>query len=146
MAAGKTHVKHIKILVDDSGATARDITAAVSNVSGVGLKYDETDVTGYSDGVVNFQLGHPSSEIEISGPIDNTAASGAHTVLSGIVGQVSATVTVEVQFGIRGAPTSGDPNFSGEYFCSSYVISGDATYTARFVPGSATAPAFGAVA
>lgn len=146
MATGKTNAKHIVVYVDDSGATARDITPAVSNISGVGLEYAESDVTGYNDGVVNFTLGHPSSEIEITGPFDNTATTGAHTVFSGINGQQSATVTLTVQVGIRAAPTTGDPEFEGEYYCSRYVVNGDGTYNARLVPGSSTVPAWGSVA
>ena len=146
MATGKTNARHIKVFVDDSAAAAREITPAVSNISGVGLTHEEQDVRGYSDGVINFTLGHPSSEIEISGPFDNTATTGAHTVFSGICGHVSSTKTVTVQIGIRAAPTSGDPEFEGEYYCSSYVVNGDGTYTARMVPASSTAPAWGTVA
>ena len=143
---GKTNAKHIRVIVDNSTAATKDISAFVSNVSGVGLSYAEQDVTAYSDGVINFTLGHPSSEIEITGPFSNTAATGSHTVLNGIVGQQSATITLTVQIGIKAAPTTGNPEFEGEYYCSSYVVNGDGTYTARFVPASATAPAWGTVA
>jgi len=146
MATGKTNARWIRVSVDDSGDTARDISASVSNVSEVGLSYEETDVTGYSDGVINFTLGHPSSEIEITGPMSNTADVGSHVVFSGIVGDESATRTVTIQIGIRAAPTSGDPEFEGEYYCSRYTVSGDGTYTARMVPGGSTAPAWGTVA
>lgn len=143
--AGKTNSKHIRVSVDDSGGTARDISASVSSVSGVGLTYAETDVTAYSDGVINFTLGHPSSEIEISGPINNTASTGAHIVFAGIAGVETSTKTVTIQIGIKAAPTGGDPEFEGEYICSSYLINGDGTYTARMIPGSSTAPAWGTV-
>lgn len=146
MATGKTNAKHIRVSVDDSGGTARDISAAVANINGVGLTYAETDVTGYSDGVTNFTLGHPLSELEITGPLSNTATTGAHIVFTGIVGVETSTFTVTVQIGIRAAPTTGDPEFEGEYICSSYVVNGDGTYTARMVPGSSTAPAWGTVA
>jgi len=145
MATGKTNSRFIRVLVDDSGASARDISAAVSNVSGVGLDHETAEVTGYSDGVKNFTLGHPSSEIEITGPFDNTATTGAHTVFTGIAGSMAATRTLTVQVGIKAAPTTGDPEFEGEYYCASYVVGGDATYTARMVPGSGTAPAWGTV-
>jgi hypothetical protein len=145
MATGKTNAKHIRVSIDDSGATARDISAAVANISGVGLSYAEQDVTGYSDGAINFTLGHAQSEIEISGAFTNLATTGAHTVLSGIAGQQSATITVTVQIGIRAAPAGGDPEFEGEYYCSSYILNGDGTYTARFVPAGAAAPAWGTV-
>jgi hypothetical protein len=145
MATGKTNAKHIRVLVDDNTPTAQDVSASVSNISGVGLTYAEQDVTAYSDGVVNFTLGHPSSEIEISGPISNTASSGSHTVFSAIAGDQTTTHTVTVRIGIRAVPTTGDPEFEGEYYCSSYVVNGDGTYTARMVPASATAPAWGSV-
>lgn len=146
MATGKTNAKFITVDLDDTVPTVRDITPAVSNISGVGLTFAETDVTAYSDGVINFTLGHPSSEIEITGPLDNTASTGAHVVFSAILGHIAATSTLTVQFGIRAAPVSSDPEFEGEYTCSSYVVNGDGTYTARLVPGSATAPAWGTVA
>jgi hypothetical protein len=134
--------------VDDSTPTARDISASVSSVSGAGLSFAEQDVTAYSDGVVNFVLGHPSSEIEITGPFNNVASTGAHIVFTSIVGlnPASDTYTVTVQVGIKAAPTTGDPEFEGEYYCSSYVINGDGTYTARMVPASSTVPAWGTVA
>jgi hypothetical protein len=146
MATGKTNARWIRVLVDDSGGTARDISAAVNNVSEVGLTFDETEVTGFSDGVKNFTLGHPSAEIEISGPFSNLADTGAHTVFNSIDGVETATKTVTIQIGIRAAPAGGDPEFEGEYVCSKYTVNpGDGTYTARMVPGSGTAPAWGTV-
>ena len=146
MATGKTNAKHIRVKLDDSVPTLRDISAGVAQVSGVGLTYAEQDVTAYSDGIINFTLGFPSSDIELSGPIDNLATTGSYTVLKSIVGLQTATYTLEVQFGIRAAPATGDPNFSGEYYCSSLKLNGDGTFSARLVPASATAPAFGTVA
>lgn len=148
MATGKTNAKHIRVYVDDSTPSAQDISASVSSISGVGLTYEEQDVTAYSDGVVNFVLGHPLSEVEITGPFNNTATTGAHVVFTDIVGlnPASDTYTLTVQIGIKAAPTSGDPEFEGEYYCSSYVINGDGSFTARMVPASSTAPAWGTVA
>lgn len=145
MATGKTNARYIRVYVDDSGASARDISASVTNVTSVGLTYAETDVTAYSDGVINFTIGHPSAEVELSGPFNNTASTGAHTVFTGINGSMSATTTFTFQIGIRAAPTTGDPEFEGEYYCSNYRVNGDGTWTARLVPGSATAPAWGTV-
>ena len=145
MATGKTNARHIRVFVDDSTPTQRDISASVTSISGVGLTYAESDVTAYSDGVVNFTLGHPSSELEISGPFSNVADIGAHEVFTSIVGLTPATdtYTVLVEIGIRAAPAGGNPTFSGEYYCSSYVVNGDSTYVARMVPATATAPAWG---
>ena len=142
MATGKTSARYIRVSFN-----SQDISASVSDISGVGLDYEQQDVTAYSDGVKNFTLGHPSAEIDISGPLNNTASTGGHTVFEAIAdapySQDSYTLTV--QFGIRAAPTAGDPEFEGEYLLQSYIVNGDATYTAHVVPATATAPAWGTV-
>jgi len=148
MATGKTNARYIKVSIDDIGDSARDISASVSDVSGVGLDFATQDVTAYSDGVINFTLGHPSAEIDISGPLNNTATTGGHTIFAAMIdapySQDSYTLTVQI--GIRATPTTGDPEFEGEYLLSSYTVNGDATYTAHLVPATATAPAWGTVA
>lgn len=135
---GKTNAKHIRVSIEDNTPTVRDISASVSSITGVGLTYQEQDVHGYSDGIINFTLGHPSSEIEISGPIDNTADIGAHIVFAAIEGDQTTPHELVVDFGIRAAPATGDPEFKGDYYCSSYIINGDGTYTARLVPAGIT--------
>lgn len=147
MATGKTNARYITVNLDDTGGSARDISASVSDVSNVGLDFNQQDVTAYSDGVINFTLGHPSAEITITGPLNNTATTGGHTVLSAIsnapYSQASYTLTVAI--GVRAAPTTGDPEFEGEYLVSSYQVNGDATYSATLVPGTGTVPAWGTV-
>lgn len=144
MATGKTNARWIRVSVDDSGGSPQDISGSVSEINEVGLEYSESDVTAYSDGVINFTLGHPSAELEFSGPFNNTASTGSHVVFAGIVGDESDTYTVTIQVGIRSAPEAGNPEFEGEYICSSYKVQGE-RWTARMVPGSATAPAWGTV-
>ena len=116
-----------------------------ADIGSFGLAWDETDVTGYSDGVRNFTLGHPEAPIDISGVFNNTASTGSHTVFSSIDGDESQTYTVTVQVGIKATATTGDPEFEGEYICASYMVNGDGTFSARMVPGSSTAPAWGTV-
>ena len=148
---GKTHNRWTRVWVDDVAAgTARDISTDVTSVD-IPIVYETQDVTGYSDGVDNFQLGHPSVNITMSGNLNNTATTGSHIVLSGIVGIVdddgsNAPYTVTVQYGIRKAPETGDPEFEGEFYCSEYNLSGDLTWTATFVPASSTLPAWGTMA
>jgi len=143
MATGKTSARYIRVSFN-----SQDISASVSDISGVGLDYEQQDVTAYSDGVKNFTLGHPSAEIDISGPLNNTATTGGHTVFSAIANApyTSDSYTLTVQFGIRAAPTGTDPEFEGAYQLQSYIVNGDATYTAHLVPATATAPAWGTVA
>ena len=143
MATGKTSARYIRVSFN-----SQDISASVSDISGVGLDYEQQDVTAYSDGVKNFTLGHPSAEIDISGPLNNTATTGGHTVFSAIANApyTADSYPLTVQFGIRAAPTGTDPEFEGAYQLQSYIVNGDATYTAHLVPATATAPAWGTVA
>ena len=143
VATGKTSAKHIRVYADDAGTSARDMSASVSSVTGAGATYAENDITGYSDGVINYTMGHPSMPIELSGPLDNTADVGSYVVHRGRIGYETTTSTLTIQIGIRAAPTNDCPEFEGEYLCSSFVIDGDGNYTSRWVPGSSTAPAWG---
>ena len=145
MATGKTNARFITIDVDDSAAAIKDISTDVTSIT-LPINHDQTDVTGYSDGSHNVTLGHPDQPVSMSGVLNNTASTGSHIVLSGIVGQVSATITITVQIGIRAAPAMGDPEYEGEFYCVSYVVNPDLTWDAEFMPGSATAPAWGTVA
>ena len=147
MATGKTNARYITVDLDNIADSATDITASVSDISGVGLDFNTSDVTAYSDGVVNFTLGHPMSEIDISGPLNNTATTGGHVVFSAMIDAPYTldSYTLTVQFGIRATPTGGDPEFEGEYLLTNYTVNGDGTYTAHLVPATATAPAWGTV-
>jgi hypothetical protein len=142
MATGKTNAKWIRVWVDDTVPTLRDISAAVTNVD-MPIGINTTDVTGYSDGVINFTVGQPDQPVTMSGVFSNTASTGAHTVLSAIVGQATPTVTVRVQVGILAAPSGTDPEYEGEYVCTQYDVHGDLTWDATFMAGSSTAPAWG---
>jgi hypothetical protein len=147
LLTGKTSGRWTLIKVDDMGPVARDISVGVKDVSPVGLVYNEKDVTGYGDAVVNYVLGHPNAPIDMTCELDTTADTGAYTVIAAIVGDMTITHTVDVAWGIRQAATeTGEPQFDGEYYCASLVMNGDATFTSRFVPASSTAPAFGVVA
>lgn len=138
MATGKTNAKHITVTFN-----SQDTSAFVSDIA-IPINYDTQDVTGYSDGVHNVTLGHPSMPVTISGPFSNTASTGSHTVYGALVGNATGS-TLTVAIGIRAAPTNGDPEFEGTYVVSSYEVSGDLTYTATLEPSTATAPAWGTV-
>lgn len=144
MATGKTNRRYIKMFVEDSGATDRDVTCSLTQLNEFGLTYAEENMTAYCDGVENFTLGHPSSPITAEFNFDNTALVGSHTVLDSIAGDMSQTYTVTIQVGIRTAPTGGDPEFEGEYYLAQYTTDGVKS-NARFVPGSGTAPDWGVV-
>ena len=59
VAAGKTNAQYITIDIDDYANVVRDITLSITDVS-IPITHDTTDVTGYSDGVINVTMGHPN--------------------------------------------------------------------------------------
>lgn len=163
MATGRTVAKWFKFQTDDSAGTVRDIP--VSSINGVGLTYDEIDVTAFQDAVKGALAGQPDFVLTVTGPFDNSAAqaasgsgaaaalSGSHTVLSGING-LSVPLTLGCYFGIRGYWATGDPAFgwtssatSGALLFQYTVDPGTMIYTAKYraYPGSA-APAWGTAA
>lgn len=139
MATGKTNARWIRVIYN-----SQDVSASVSNISSIGLDHPESDVTAFSDGIVNFTMGTPTADLELSGPLNNTATTGAHSVFAPLNGNDTA-YTLTIQIGIRAAPTTGDPEFEGAYKVKSYTVGGDGNWTAKLVPGSATAPAWGTV-
>lgn len=154
MATGKTHPRYITVTVDDSAGTPRNITCSINNIGGIGLTYDQSDVTTICNSVKQYLTGYGDATIDLSGPFNNTAAaaapaeSGAHAVLPALLAAGSAA-TVTIAIGIRAAPTGGDPEFEGEFVCTSYTLSGsasDLTWSAQFKPAfGAAAPAWGTV-
>jgi len=153
---GRTVGKHVDFIIDDSGGTLRSIP--VSSINGVGLTFEEVDVTALQDAIKNSLPGHPESKITITGPFDTSVAaaagtlSGSHTVISGLVGGVTP-LSLDFQVGIRHDWEAGEPQFgitsteTSGFLCSSYVPNLDnGTYTATFYVMGGTAPAWGIAA
>ena len=160
MATGRTVTKWVRFLVDDSGGTPREIP--VDSISPVGFTYEENDLTAWQDAVKGYLSGHPDAPIDISGPFDNTAATGAaasgaaptlsgsHTILAPISAVTFTTpLGLAIMWGIRGYWATGDPVFgvvapsaTSGYVCTKYNVEGE-KYTARFVPYPGTTPAWG---
>lgn len=154
MATGKTTSRYITVTLDDSAGTPRNITNSITSIGGIGLNYDQVDVTTLADSVMQYLAGRGDAAISLGGAFNNTAVaavpneSGAHPVLSSLNGaNTAATLTIAI--GIRAAPTTGDPKFSGEFICTSYVLSGDlqsANWSAELKPAFGVAqPAWGTV-
>jgi hypothetical protein len=142
----KLSSKFMTVNVDDSGGTARDISNDVESVE-IPYNYDEHDVTGFSEGSHNVITGLAAMPITINGNFNAAATTGSHTVLSGILGSTtSKTVTIDI--GQGAAPTTGDPEWSGEYTLTAYTVSaGDPTgplkFTATLNVMGSTAPSWG---
>lgn len=160
MATGRTVGKFSKFVIEDNGGTLRDIP--VSSINGVGITYDEVDVTALQDALKSALAGHGSVNVSISGPFDNTAAaaastsgnaaslSGSHTILSALNG-VQTPRAWGVFIGIRGYWATGDPCFGQNGATSTtgvtvtdYVVDpGAMTYSAKLAIFPGSAPAWG---
>lgn len=153
---GRTVARFVDFRVDDSGGTLRSIP--VDSINGVGLTYDEMNVTAFQDAIKNALLGQPSCTISVTGPFDTTAAqtagtlSGSHTILSAIAG-LNVPLSLDVQVGIRHAWEAGEPQFgitssaSSGFLCSEYIPDiNNGKYSAKFVVFGSTAPAWGTAA
>lgn len=145
---GRTHAKHLKFLLDDSGGTLTDLTAYVNNVSTVGLTYDKQDVTAFSDGSKNIVIGQPAAPLTIGGPIDTVV----HSHMTAINGGVTP-LSLDIRVGIRHAWEAGEPQFgitsssSSGYLLHSYMVDPQAnTWSAQLDVFGPTAPAWGTAA
>jgi hypothetical protein len=145
---GRTHAKHIKVLLDNSGGTLTDITAYVNSIGTVGLAFDTQDVTAFSDGSKNIVIGHPAAPLTIGGPFDTTI----HAQMIAINGALTP-LSLDIRIGIRHAWESDEPQFgisasaSSGYLCHSYVVDMSAnTWSAQLDVFGATAPAWGTAA
>jgi hypothetical protein len=147
---GRTVARFTNFLVDDAAGTLRSI--AVDSINGVGLTYDEVNLTAFQDAIKNALLGHPGCTISITGPFDTTASTGSHTVLSAIVGLL-VPLSLDVQVGMRHVWESGEPQFgitssaTSGFLCAEYIPDvNNGKYSAKFVVMGPTAPAWGTAA
>ena len=109
-------------------------------------------MTGVSNLVKNFLAGHAQSVIPARFHMNDTATTGATTVLNGST--PSATVagigTLTLQWGQNGAaPTTGDLEWEGEYVLIKNEITLDGNkfvHDCEWRPTGSTAPAWGTVA
>ena len=148
---GRTTQKWTTFLVDDSGGTLREIP--VDSINGVGLTYDEVELTAFIDAVKGVLPAHPDCTITITGPFDTTASTGSHTVLSAIAGGTTP-LALDVRIGVRHTWEAGEPTFgitgttTAGFLCTEYVADVNAgKYSAKFrvFPGS-TAPVWATAA
>ena len=143
MATGKTNAQWVRVWVDDEVPTLRDISASCSSVE-LPWTVESSDVTGFSDGVINVTVGRPDTPVTMSGPFSNTADVGAHDVLSVIVTQATPTVTLKIQVGILAAPSGTDPEYLGEFHCTEYSVDlSSMTWNATFLKSGSSAPVWG---
>ena len=146
MAAGKNKVERwLTLKQDDSAGTPRDLSADLvpGTLQGGGLVFDEAEMTGVSEAVRNYLADHANSELAADFYLNDTATTGAHTVFNGMVGKVN---TLTLDFGAGAAPTTGDPEWNGEYLVlqAALGITGNKPVIhVKWKPGTSAAPAWG---
>lgn len=137
----KFHGKNTKVYIADSGATLRDIGVGVNSVD-VPSEQDTVDVAGFGDSKKNYVTGLADSKINVKGHFDDTATTGSHAVLSGIIGGAGSRLIVAPK-----GSASTYPKFEGTYLLSKYnlnsTIGGAVMYDADFVPFGTAGGAWG---
>lgn len=148
---GKNKIERgFRILWDNSSAAAKDLSGDLipGSVSGGGASAEQIDMTGVSDSMKEYLAGYLESSISAKFHLNDTATTGAFTVIYNPT-TLRLTGTLTLQWGSNGAaPSTGDPEWEGEYTLISAPVSfegGRAVITCTWVPGSATAPAWGTV-
>lgn len=140
---------HINVIMDDSGGTPRQFADGDISSVDLGLTYAQHDVSGFGQAAQNFINGQVQAPVTIKGYVTTTADVGTHPVINGAFA-AGSQVTLTVQVGQNAAPTSGDPEFEGEYVVESYKpeiqAGGAISFTASLKPATGTAPAWGTVA
>lgn len=104
--AGKTHSRFATITYNSQA-----VTCSIDNVSGIGVDYQSVDVTTLCNAIVESIQGHGQVSIDLSGPFNNTATTGAHNVIEPLNGDSSGAAMV-IAIGSNAAPTTGDPEFN----------------------------------
>jgi len=139
--------RFLKVFIDNSAGAAQEVSGDVESVT-IPDEYGELDMTGFGEGSDNSAPGMPGFPVEITGTFNPAATTGLFTVIASILGGYTSR-TVTVQVGQNAAPTNGDPEFEGEFWCSKMGISatpkGKTTLTASFRVMGAVAPAWGTV-
>lgn len=150
MAVGKNKVSRgIRVLVDDSGSTERDLSGDLvpDSITGIGEVFEPAEMTGESHTQRHHQANHSTAEFGMQFHMNDAADTGAFTVLKGINGGAADKVTV--QYGASGAaPTSGDPEYEGNAVLTSMVAAinnGAIVLDCTFVPGDSTGMVWGTV-
>jgi hypothetical protein len=113
--AGKTHVKHTRLLLD-----SLDISGDSRQMSSFGVEYPPDDITGYSDGVHYFTLGRATHHLTgYQAVLSNTATTGSHTELDALE-EYYASYCI----GVNGDPEVGSHAWLGAMEQVSYNTSG----------------------
>jgi hypothetical protein len=148
---GRT-IQDFTSLLISSGGSMRVIN--IDELGDVGLDYSEEERSAWQDAIKGVLVGRPDFSLEFGGPVDNTATTGASTVLRALVGSNTA-LSFDIQFGVRHNWESGEQQFglsavvasnSGVIVTSYKESGGKFKAKLRMVAGSAVLPAWGTAA
>jgi hypothetical protein len=109
---GRTNAKWIQVFLSNSSGVLTEITPYVRSVGTLGLTFDTTDVTAYSDFVKQVTVGQPGAPITISGPFDTVLY--AMMIAYSTAGRTTISgwgLSFDVRIGIQHAWTTGEPVF-----------------------------------
>lgn len=144
MATGKTHSRHV-----DISYNGQQIECSINNLGGVGVSYDQEDVTTFCNAIKEAVAGNGDVTINLSGPFNNTATTGAHNVIEPLNGDDTGAVLL-IEIGIGTAPTTGDPKFTvTNAIVTNYIVAGSngpLTWNATLKPAQGATAAWGTVA
>lgn len=123
-----------------------DITADVADIGTIGVVYDELEASGYGEDK-HYEVGQGDAPLEFEVYVTTTATVGIHTIFAAACADHTIG-TVTIQLGNNAAPTTGDPEFEGEYRAFSYqpgsTRDGLQTAKIKLLP-SGTLPTWGTV-
>jgi hypothetical protein len=156
---GRFSPRFSKLQIQDAGGALRDVP--VSSWGTVGKTYDELDVSSFQEAVKTFLSGQATFSLQITGPMDNTAAATASA--SGEAAALSGSLTIleplngllvplafGCYFGQATYWTTGDPVFGADnsVIVTDFTVQPDAgTYTCKIAHVSGgTAPSWGTTA
>ena len=141
--AGKTHSRHIDISLGGV-----QIECSINNLGGVGLAYDQADVTTFCNSIKEAITGNADVTINLSGPFNNTAVTGGHIVVEPLNGDDTGAVLV-IEIGVGAAPTTGDAKFTvTNAIVSNYLVAagnGPVTWSAALKPAVGATAVWGTI-
>lgn len=136
---------HVVVKMDDNSGTLRTFADGDIISVDLGQAFQQHDVTGFGDEARHMINGQVQAPVNIRGYL-TTTDTGTHTVIGGAFA-AGSQVTLSVAVGDNTTPTSGDPEYTGEFLVTSYrptLATGSAvTFEAQLVPATGAAPAWG---
>lgn len=144
MATGKTVSKYTLVTYNSQ------VVGGWDSITGVGYNHPEVDLSDMASAQKFVGLGIPECKIVIKGKLDNTATTGAHTLLTaaGTLGSQTGAPLL-VAYGIRATATTGDPQFSNTLMSvSDYKVdvsnpNSAPTFTATLIAATASVMTWG---